>query len=359
MRTFPLLALLALTASVPALADDALLKLTVAQHRAARETIRTFSAEYEYKKVQPDVLVVAAGRYTRTPKTVLVTNGRDGIGTLDILVRDGEARGVGKRWTKDGIVQHNGVRSSAAKPYSLGEVWPTLLLSTDGPGGTVMPHDELYARAKRPPQASKVTLDGRECVKVEVAYDVQGFDKPLEINLAVWHDVQRNSLVLRREYRQVGGDVLHAFQILEFQEPAPGVVVPVKSQIKVFGGSKLVSESEVSLRNVRVNTAIPEQSLALPPLPHGSHVSDRITEQDYTADSNWNRIGPATAAPAMRIQSGTLDGDLFSQPSVNEPPGFPQWIILASVAVFAVAVLWFGVRIIRRRIRAKNVSPTE
>jgi hypothetical protein len=242
--------------------------------------------------------------------------------------------------------------------YSVGDVWIALGLATEGPRTEIMPHDELYARAKRPPQASQATLDGRECVKVEAAYDVTGSGgKDVEINWSVWHDVQRNYLILRKEYTQVGYDIRHTFQVVEFQEPMPGVIVPVRCQVKVLKGSELFREWDVTLRNVRVNIDILEQSLTLPKVPHGTLIHDQINEQEYAIDANWNRVGPAKHVSVRAYGTSVPGNKLFDQPSENEPPGVWQWVIFASAAVFVVAVFWFVLRFVLRRLRASK-TPT-
>lgn len=328
--------------------DTKILSHIIHQHRVARESIRTLITQYDYERLHPVRSLIASGLYTQTPQSIFIIDGREGQQTNHYLVRNGEVRVVSREWA-GGQVNHAGYRSSSTPVFSLCDIRLPLLLAGEGPAGAVMPFDELYERAKRTPDVSRVTLDGRECVRVSVAFDVKGFGKDVEINLEVWHDIKRNYLVLRKEYRQVGGNLKKEFQVTDFfEDPSSGVIVPVKSSIKAYVESELSDEWAISLRSTRLNTDVAEKSLVLPTIPRGMLIHDSIAGQQYKIDSKWNRIGPAAQRPTLIVDLQRTASESNDLPSQSEPTSYALWMVVGSIGLCIVAFVLIIVRYYRR-----------
>jgi hypothetical protein len=92
-----------------------LLSIVRAQHRAARESIRTLSAEVTVEWVLPNKLTFVRGNYWRSCNTVRVHESYSPASISDKLLKDWEIRTVGRHCpSQDQQDQYRAGRCSAA-----------------------------------------------------------------------------------------------------------------------------------------------------------------------------------------------------------------------------------------------------
>ena len=331
-------------------AGDELLAVTRAGHRAAVGSIRTLSAAFVYEATAPKAAVVTWGRYWRSPDAVRIQEGKEGEFTSDHLVKGGEVRQVARGWSKANPVRYLAARRPGTEMLGLADVWVGMQLAVIGPAAEPMGFDRLLEVATRPPRATRETMGGRPCVRVDVGWVTFG-GSPTDV--AIWFDIGHNYLVRKTVWTDPkDGQQSLVAEVTEFAEPIPGVVVPVKChRLQPPGVAGDVTDTVMSLSDLRVNQDIPARVFELPAIPANTTVSDQIKGSRYPADSNWNPIGPSTpysrykvAAPAPEmVETG------HSSASQSEPESAARWVIYASVAVLVVAIGYWVVRRVRGR----------
>jgi hypothetical protein len=320
-----------------------LLTLVKIGHNAARESISTFSADFQYEQTQPKQAVIAHGKYWRSLDVVRIREGEEGVATSDYLVKGGETRQVGRSWAGKQI-RYTAGRRSSAETLGLSDVWMGMLITIVGPNGQPLSIDQLFDSAKAIPSATRETEDGNKCVRVELHFDrADG----VETNLVLWHDIGHNYLIRKASwtYPTLKGE-RDVAEVLEFAEPTPGVYVPVKCRRRGLRGSTIVDEWILTLTEVQVNSTIPANQLRLPAIPSGTMLRDMVKGTRYPIDSSWNQIGPATPAPRIGVAPPAPDisGSEYTAPSTSEPTTLAYWIIVGSLTLLTGIVGYMLVR---------------
>jgi hypothetical protein len=315
-----------------------LLSIVRAQHRAARESIRTFSADVTSEMTFPKKEVSRRGKYWRWFNTVRVQEYHSGTETIeDALLKNGEIRRVGRhRIAKDQYDRYGAGRDSSAAPLGICDVWRSMLMEFFGPSGARYDYDRFLDLANSPPRVEREMMDGHECIRVSMQCDTDTGD---EWSLTFWHDVSCNYLI-RKEAVIFGNkykDLPCEYEVLEFWEAAPGVVVPLRARLRGYDHGKLQVEEMTILSNVRVNEPLAKNVFLLPPVPAGTVVHDRIEGTNYPIDANWNRIGPTTLGLFAPPPNRSASPATLSDARAEELKPLARWLLPAALVVLAAA----------------------
>jgi hypothetical protein len=226
------------------------------------------------------------------------------------------------------------------------DVWRDMLIDFFSPSRKRYDYDRFLGLAKSPPHAEREILDGEECVRVSMECADDGFD----LSYTFWHDVRRNYLI-RKEVAtfRKGDESSHCdYEILEFRQAKPEIVVPLSRRLRAYEKGQLRQEELTTLSDVRVNEPIAEDVFTLPPVPAGTVVHDHIDWTQYPIDTNWKPVGPkrpfqmgrAGVSPAgggsgYQDPTAGLPTPAAPAPTEREPSPGTRWLLPAMVIVLA------------------------
>lgn len=322
-----------------------LLDRLLTAHRAARESIRTFQAEFKVERMHPKQAILQTGIYLRSPDGVLIRVGKEGESTGDILVKAGEARTVSRNWAKGNKVNFRASRDSGTHQLGLSDVWQRLLLANYGPNQQTLPFERFVETATSPVRTSSSRESGREIVTVvfSVGTGKEQRDYRLEFDGGV------NYLIRKTVLTAPGTEGRTEGEIERFLEAQPGVFVPLQNHVRSYKGGSLDGEWVYSVSNVVVNAPVPADRLKLPAIPSGTILKDRVHETEYPVNENWNRIGPAKPSPVMRVGQPSSEPSEYTAQSTAEARPTSHWIMIGSVVALAAAgAAWVVIRWRRR-----------
>ena len=341
---------LSLVVPAAAAADDDLIGRVRDGHRAARDSVRTLSATVTTtsEKDYPHKGIMAQAKYWRSGNTAHIQQGREGSHTEDFLLREGEIRQVGRSW-EAGKPSPTAVAYRSAGDTFLGpcDAWREMLIEISGPEGGQLTLDRTLDAAEGPVRADRDPLDGRDCIRLRYS---RTYPTGAKENITQWHDVGRNYLICKMEvvYPNDASSMRSMLQVLDFIEPSPGVIFPVRVQREHFRKGEVFSVTVTTLSDVVINQPVLAASLALPPISRGTILHDRIEGNEGAVDSNWKPIGlmkpltPRPVPPANRAPPAD------TAQSTSEPVSSSRWILGASVAIILLA----GCVVFVRRLRA-------
>lgn len=307
-------------------------------HRAARQSIRSFSASVTDKVTfeKQGVTTIATAKYWRSFDIVRIREKHGGV-TEDILLKDGEVRQVGRSAEpRSKKVHYIAIRRTAAETLSGSDVWTTMLIDFPGPDGGHYDFDQLLEFAQGQPKASRVKEDGHNSICLTLnTLSTTG----MEYHVTLWHDVDRNYLVWKETVTNNKYSNRSENEILEFVEPVPGVFIPTKCRGQWFGvDGELDSREEMNLSDVEVNKPIPASVLQLPAIPSGTMLDDRIRGVRYPVNENWQPIGPERPIPGLAVVSTSDQASLdYHSQSASEAKPLTRLLVPVSLVILVIA----------------------
>lgn len=329
--------------------DDELLKQVRVGHRSARQAIRQLSCVYLVRETLPSEKILASGKYLRSADVVLIKDGNEGIGTRDMLIRDGQCKRVGRVWN-DGKVEYFATLQSDVQFFAWGDVWQRMLIDHSSPDGDRCNYDMVLDRIAKNARLKRDRISGHDCVQIEVEEKNKlGHTKVLKI----WHDVKCNYLIRKLEsYDQSSPNDRNIAEVTEFQEVTPGVMLPVKCRVDSYRADQLAKRHEAALTDVQINQPIADSAMALPSIPKGTEYQDYVRGTLGKIGPDWKPIGADTAmqnhvvAPSSDTPAGS------GRQTVSEPWTLNDYLLYGSIAVFVVC----GAFLLLRRIRAARAN---
>lgn len=307
-------------------------------HRAARQSIRSFSASVTDKITfeKQGVTTVATAKYSRSFDIVRIRE-KEGGSIGDILLKDGEIRRVGRAMEpRSKKVHYTATRRTAVETLAQCDVWTNMLIDFPGPDGGHYDFDRSLEFAQGPPQASRVKENGHNSIRLTMnSVSTTG----IEYHVTLWHDVDRNYLVWKKTVTNDKYANRSENEILEFVESVPGVFIPTRGRGQWLGvDGELASREEITLSDVEVNKPIPASVLQLPAIPSGTMLDDHIRGVRYSINENWQPIGPESTIPGLAVVS-TSDqarSDYHSQ-STSEAKPLSRLLVPVSLVILVVA----------------------
>jgi hypothetical protein len=350
---------IALLCSQHSIADEPdLLSVVREGHRAARQSIKSFSATVTDKiNISDRHTMTITAKYWRSLDTVHIRE-KQGGGTDDMLLKDGEIRQVGRAVavgprSQPGKVHYVASRRAAVETLAASDVWGRMMIDFAGPNGGRYDFDHFLEFAQRPPQVSREKIDGHDCVRLNLSVvSTTG----LEEHVTLWHDINRNYLVWKMMVREKPSD-RGEMEILEFTEPEPGVFVPIKCRRDSYRDSELSSREEITLSDVEINKPIPANVLQLPAIPAGTILNDGIRGTRYPINEKWEPIGPPEPLQQLRLpgEAEAARSDYHSQ-STSEAKPLSRLLVPASLLILVVACACLIYRHYRSRDGLRRVN---
>lgn len=329
--------------------QEELLSLVRAGHRAARQSIHSFSAKVTREATFPNgTKIVLSGKYWRSLDTVRVQVDI-GSGTEDFLLKNSEIRQVGQGADgKTGEKRYGAMRRAATETLSRLDVWTLMRIDFSGPSGGHYDFDRSLEFALDPPRLSRERKDGRDCIRIDFRVISNA---GVEQKISQWHDIGFNYLVRKFTVTYERSSDRSEMDILEFAEPLPGLFIPVKCHSNSFRGKEIRSIEEVTLSDVQVNKPIPKSVFQLPAIPSGTELRDTIQGTRYPIDENWRPIGPSRpyVIVGFPAKSDSTESNYGSQSS-SEARSSSWWLISGSLGVLVIVCIYRLYRHYRPRV---------
>lgn len=318
--------------------SDEFLKKARVDRRGALAPIQRFSCTYLIEETIPTKKVFAKGTYLRSGNVVRIKEGKEGSKTEDLLIRNGQAKRVGRSWQGENI-QFFATLETEKKWFIWGDVWQRMMLDLTNPEGERESYDSFLERIQKAARVSPEKLQGRDCVKIEVEEKTkEGFTKVM----MVWLDAGHHYMVRRIESYDISDPRdRNISEVLEFSEIAPGITFPIKVRVEAIRKGKNTATYETQLADIQVNPTISEKEFRLPQIPPGTHLEDSIHGKSGTIGPDWNFAGPTKA----RTSAITLPAksqppvDLNGRQSLSEPWSTSWYVLAGSLALLLVCIL--------------------
>ncbi|MBX9624430.1 MAG: hypothetical protein K2X82_11530 [Gemmataceae bacterium] len=320
--------------------SDVLLDRVLAAHRAARESIRTLKLSYKLEKQVPDRTIMGAGVYLRSGDVAVLRIERDDGSMSVAQTKNGETRHVSKTLSPGKQARYLASRQSGSQTLGLTDIWQRLMFSHVGLDQQSLPFEQYIRTASGPVRASSTRRDNREVVTVIVPIGVGDtvqerryeFDSGHNYSIAK-HFISFSSSRERSEA-----------EVLGYQDFGSGIFLPTATRMRTYKGDAIEQEWTATFSDVVVNAPLPEGQLALPVIPSGTDLIDRIEHLRYPVDSNWKRTGPAKTFHPIRVEAPAESVAEFHTQTEAEPRPSYHWVIFASVVALATAGVIWGVR---------------
>lgn len=323
-----------------------LIQEVLAKHKAARESIRTLSATVRVEATHPKREVLGEGEYWRDGNTVRVRRHATGGGFIDYRISGGEVRVV-TTLSQDQVHNKQGIVGAASRTSeddfpTRTDVYYEMLLSLKSPDGNFADLEELIAASTSKVEVATRHLDGDECVAIAFALVSKTGSQS---QYTYWLARSKNYLIQQIDCIR---DKQYAYKrkITSWDEPIPGVIVPIASELTALKDGKIWDGRTAVLSGVVVNEPIPASVMALPPLPRGSLLTDKIAGVQGNVDANWRPIGKMKPYAPVVLPPQTVSPDAaeHTTQSTTEPTSTGDWIVLASMGLLIAGLGVLGYR---------------
>lgn len=317
----------AIHGNVSAFQDDPLLKEVIAGHKALRQSIRSFSAQVVTENEIPTKKLLGEGKYWRLKDSARIQQRIGDKGFLDYLVRPNDIRIVSRfDWVQGEPTRVEASRLPGNDLTSWCDVWGHMVLDMKGPHGEIESYETLVAQAKKLDPCRRITWNNRPCIQV-VFHELNKANE--ELTTTFIHDIGYNYLVVetigKTSYDRT---VKYQKTMSDIGEFAPGIFFPSKTISQAEKNGKITSKSTTTLNQITINSPLKEESLALPEIPDGTPLEDRVAGIKGTIDSNWNWIEQTGKTKPLEVVPSRNPTN-FEGPTVSEPTSSWNWGILA------------------------------
>lgn len=346
-------------AATQAMGGEELLQLVRDAHRAARESIQTFSGRvqfdmtgYDAQGSKPPVKHTCSGRFWFSPKTMRsqVSEFDENIDSLwDNSVRKYVVRKEigGKPAAAAGrssFTHRHGVRCD---PFVSG-----LLAFNPPPVSDRVPFEELVDRASKINKVERKQVGGRELIMVQLFFD-KSERHPPPTNLDIYFDAGVNYLVRKITITFLTTNYRLENEVLEFKECRPGLFFPEHMAGSAWLTNKVKDfDSRTSFSEVQINQPLPREIFNFK-YPNGVSLRDNIRGCEYRVDADGNPISqevPYVHEPPN--QASAANAPITGTETQEEPKSATRWILPISLGILIVA----GVAAYRRRLRRQAES---
>lgn len=313
-------------------------------HRAARQSIHSFSATVRKKTIsfKEKFELDVTAKYRRSFDMVHIREkSGTGGGSVDVLMKDGETRVVGRGATppaQGGRIMYIATRNSETESNLRCDVWAEMMIDHIGPKLGRYTLDRYLDFSTRPLRAKRVSEGGHDCVCLTI--NTINPASKTEYEGSLFFDVDRNYLIWKEMGTFFNKPLLrYEREILEFAEPVPGVFIPIKCLAQWFEEDGAPhTRVEMVLSDVEVNKPLPAGAFQLPAVPAGTTLNDKIRGETYAINEKWERIGPVEPLRQIVVPSVAQSqrSDFHSQ-STSEAKPLSSLLAPAALLILVIA----------------------
>lgn len=326
--------------------DEILLNELLLAHKAATQYFQTISCEVETLKVYPKKSVLAAGTYLRSGNRALLNLGNEQSGIDHFLLHRGEIRGVGRsRWEEGEPTSFNAFRWPKSDNRTFADPFTEMLLNFQLPDNSYGTLEELLQSLTKKPLCKKTNLNGKEFIELQIYYETKQNSKIFTTYL---FDIRKNYLATKADMRFQNNDITVSESCTDFFEVSRGVFFPKSLSRVGYRNGKKLTELTVTVSNLRVNEPIPEETLALPPIPDGTILIDNILGKEGPIDANWQWIGRPGKSVGTTLGAATPGGGAAPTQTESEPWNFGTLIGFAGVSLMILCGLFYSFFILKK-----------
>jgi hypothetical protein len=343
-----------------AMGDEELLQLVRDAHRAARESIQTFSGRVEFditmydkQGSKPPVKHSCSGQFWFSPKAMRAKISENNE-NIDFLWENSVRRCVKRREIRgqpaaaagrDSFTHRHGVRCD---PFVRG-----LLVFNPPNTSDFVPFEELVERATKLKKVERKQAGGKGLIMVQLFFD-KSKKSDVPINVDIYFDPDVNYLVRQVTYNFLNPNYRWDDEVLDFKEHQPGLFFPEQ----MAGSSQWLTnkvkgdDNTTRFSEVQINQPLPRDIFNFK-YPHGVSLRDNIRGSEYRVDADGNPISqqiPYVHEPPP--PASAADAPIPGTETQEEPQSATRWILPISVGILIVG----GVAAFRQRRRRQAES---
>ncbi len=325
--------------------ESTLLELVRGGHRAAAQSIHTFSCRFSGESISAsEGQFDTKGNYRRSADGIRISlqmKGPHGSEHTDeILVRNGRVSGVYKQRNRSGKVWISG--NITAGSSHLGDVWWMALLKFWGAYDLPVPFDELLNQPCSVSQVKRVTREGKALLYVDLTHGTTRTE--------LWFDPNVNYLVRKEVIHGTvdGKRNRNEKEVVRFKEVSPAIFFPEEVSARRYVDGQLDGNYTRTFSDIRINQPLPSDTFQLR-YPPGIELLDFVQDKAFKVEAD----GRLTELKDRRLNHGPVRASqLFKGRTLShaatqeEPKSFTRWILPASLLLLVVAA---GIWVLRRR----------
>lgn len=328
------------------------------RNRAAIESIRTMECRFE-RVLWDNTAAEHAnkdfqmwmGRYWRQGDAFRVFYNVGDGSSKNYVVRDGVLMGLRTFPAPYSPILH---RTNTAPIDGVGGfVWEWLLFSHWGwlspPDLGNYPLWDILDHPHRIRAAERLPMPGNE-IRLELTNP--------GARLELWLDPKVNYLVRKTitfpaANEKSGKNIKWEHEVIEFNEAAKGVFIPIVIQHRCYHHDQLHSVVRTRITDLKVNHNMPATALRIPGIA-GMECSDMTRDVKYKVDADGRQVGPAVSEKVPEINPKPSDAPpgTYSSPEPSRPP-MPWWRWLLSVSLFAL-IAGLSAAVVRLRLQQRS-----
>jgi outer membrane lipoprotein-sorting protein len=343
-----------------AMGDEELIQLVRDAHRAARESIQTFSGRVEFALTmydkqgsKPSLKHSCSSQFWLSPRAMrakISENNENTDSLWDNSVRRSVIRTeIGGQpaaaAARDAFMHRHGTRCD---PFVRG-----LLVFNPPNTSDFVPFEELLERATKLKKVERKQVGDKELILVQLFFD-KSKKSDASISVDIYFDSGVNYLVRHVTYNFLDSNYRWDDEVLEFKEHKPSLFFPER----MTGSSQLLTnkakgyDSTTRFSDVQINQPLPGDIFNFK-YPHGVSLRDNIRGSEYRVDADGNPISqqiPYVHEPPPPGSAG--DVPIPGTETQEEPQSATRWILPISLGILIVG----GVAAFRRRRRTQAES---
>lgn len=332
--------------------DQELLEFARDAHRAARESVQTFSGCIEFtiaitQESKSPVTHLCSSQYWISPKAMrarISENNEDTDFLWENSVRKSIIRRVlgGQPAASGGRHRYSHRHVMRCDPYVRGLLVLNLPNTTD-----YVPFEELVERATRLITSERKRVGGKDLITIQLFFEQSKKDEPAW-TVDILFDSTVNYLIRQVAYTE--SNYRKEEEVLEFKEYQPGLFFPVQAdgRSQILPGEAKLTEHKTKFSNVQINQPLPKNIFYFR-YPHSVIVGDAIRGCEYRVDAEGNQISQETPYGREPPPPGNdWDAQAFGTETHEEPRPWSHWIITIS---FGILITGGVAAFLRRRRR--------
>lgn len=336
--------------------DQELLEFVRDAHRAARDSIQSFSCRVEFTiaitaKTRAPITQSCSSRYWCSPKAMrarISENNEDTDFLWDNSIQKYVTRREigGQPAARAGRDRFTHRHIKRCDPFVRGLLVLNLPNTID-----CMPFEELVERATKFKKAKRERVNGKELIVVQLIFDTPKESKPTlpAWTVDIYFDPAVNYLIRQVIYTEQ--NYRREDEILEFKEHQPGLFFPelTAGRSQVLPSEAKYSEHKTKFSDIQINQPLSKDFFNFK-YPHGVFLSDSIRGCEYRVDADGNQISQATPLgrePPPPGNAGDVKHD-FGAETQTEPRTLSHWILPIS---FGILIAGGVAAFLRRRRR--------
>jgi hypothetical protein len=328
--------------------EKELLELVRSGHRAAVQSIRTFSCRFTTWDETPQGRFDMSGTHHRSldldavrEHTVERFGGFEQ--TTDNYFQKGRKLSVSKQRTPDGRIVSGQAIDRKAKDVA----WYLAHMAFFGGSGELVTFNEMLNKKYELRQVKRVKEDGRELIYVDLVFDNKRFGLSFDpqVNYLIRKTVEGSA----KGWEQDHGEL----EVVRFKEVAPAIYFPEEIRMRGYRKGQQIAAGVRTFADIRINQPLPPGTFE-PHLPPGTEVSDFDQGKVFKVDAQGKFIElKGRRRPVnMPVSEAAVVSGTPRTATRTEPELMTRWLLPVSVLLLLLGAAGWVIRKYRQQMAA-------